>query len=127
MMLERTLPFHANSTPVEAQPDLANQVLEALNRKVEISSSNEFPAALDGELKAALDRLRSRSMVEYEQLRESRVILEDEGQKICASNSPEYTVWQAVEYEGKVAINELAVCALYLSKLYCQLTRSCRL
>jgi phenylalanyl-tRNA synthetase alpha chain len=96
-------------SPLEAKPDLAEQVLDALSHNDTITSALQFPTTSQAELKAALDRLRSRSMIDYEQLTQSHVVLGEEGQNICASASPEYTVWKAIRDKGKVGVKELAV------------------
>jgi phenylalanyl-tRNA synthetase alpha chain len=92
----------------EGDLDITQQVLNALDKSETFKSSEAFPNLPTAQLKAALDRLASRSMVEYATVTVEQVVLEKEGQTIAEQGSHEYKVWKAVSSAGKVAIKELA-------------------
>ena len=74
-----------------------------------LESKQDFPSIPQAEIKAALDRLASRSMVEYQTQDSEQVILTPEAESIVADGSHEFKVWKAVKDAGKVPIKELAV------------------
>lgn len=88
--------------------DLTLQVLERLDEKEPIQTNTDFPDVSQNEIKAALDRLASRSMIAYETQDKEQVILTKEGQTICDEGSHEFKVWEAVHKAGKVPVKELA-------------------
>jgi phenylalanyl-tRNA synthetase alpha chain len=100
-MATTTLPSHT--------VDVTQQVLDRLGEKDHLESAQDFPQTPQPELKAALDRLKSRSMVDYKADPQEHVVLDKEGQTICDEGSPEYRVWDTVRTKGKVGIKELAV------------------
>jgi phenylalanyl-tRNA synthetase alpha chain len=76
--------------------DLVSQILQALDKSEPIVSSEAFPAATFVELKAALDRLKSRDMVRYDTIENQEALLEPEGELIAANGSHEARVFEAV-------------------------------
>ena len=88
--------------------DLTLEVLQALSKTDPILSADAFPQVPFTELKGALDRLGSRSMITYETIEKDKAILEPEGQEIVAKGSHEARVFEAVRQalEG-LAISDL--------------------
>ena len=82
--------------PGPAGGDLSLAVLQALSAKEAILSSEEFPGVGFVEMKAALDRLRSRDMISYEQIEREECVLEAEGEQIAAHGSHEARVFEAL-------------------------------
>lgn len=96
--------------PLETQGrNLTQEVLDLLDTKETLQSNEDFPAVPQRDIKAALDRLASRSMVEYKTLDKEQVILTPESEGIVASGSHEFKVWKAVKEAGKIAIKDLPV------------------
>lgn len=89
--------------------DLTQQLLEALDRQPELQTSKDFGDVPQAEIKAALDRLASRQMVQYDTSDSEQVLLTAEGKMICDQGSHEYKVWDAVRKRGKLGIKELPV------------------
>ncbi|KAH8676302.1 phenylalanyl-tRNA synthetase-like protein alpha chain [Xylariales sp. PMI_506] len=88
--------------------DLTSQVLAALSQNDPILSTDAFPAVQFADLKAALDRLSSRSMVEYQQLEREEILLESEGQQIAENGSHEARVFEALSKAmGGLTVAEL--------------------
>ncbi|KAI0201710.1 phenylalanyl-tRNA synthetase alpha chain [Astrocystis sublimbata] len=88
--------------------DLTSQVLHALDKTVPLSSTEAFPASTSTDLKAALDRLASRRMVEYETIQREEVHLEPEGEQIATHGSHEARVFEALRTAvGGLTIQEL--------------------
>jgi phenylalanyl-tRNA synthetase alpha chain len=92
--------------------DLTIAILETLDHTEPIQTQTTFPQIPQAEIKAALDRLASRSMVEYDTQDSEVVVLTAEGQQIADEGSHEYKVWKAVKQSGKLSIKELPVCAV---------------
>lgn len=96
--------------PLKAQGhDLTQEVLDALAEKDKFKSNEQFPDVSQAEIKAALDRLRSRQMVDYDTQEQEKASLTEEGRTIAEEGSHEYKVWEAVKSQGKIAIKELPV------------------
>lgn len=76
--------------------DFTLEILQALSKTSPILSQEAFPQASFNELKAALDRLASRSMVTYEQIEKDEPILEPEAEQIVANGSHEARVFEAL-------------------------------
>lgn len=76
--------------------DLTTEILQALSKASPIQSQDAFPQASFNELKAALDRLASRSMIKYEQIEKDEPILEPEAEQIVANGSHEARVFEAL-------------------------------
>lgn len=96
--------------PLETQGrNLTQDVLDLLDTKETLQSNEDFPSVPQRDIKAALDRLASRSMVEYKTLDKEQVVLTPESEGIVANGSHEFKVWKAVKEAGKVAIKELPV------------------
>ncbi|KAL1297549.1 hypothetical protein AAFC00_006118 [Neodothiora populina] len=88
--------------------DLTQEVLDKLDSKQSpLQTSDDFPDVSQSEIKAALDRLASRSMLVYETKDSEQVQLTGEGEQIANEGSHEYKVWAAVHKEGKLALKEL--------------------
>ncbi|KIW09538.1 phenylalanine-tRNA ligase, alpha subunit [Verruconis gallopava] len=87
--------------------DLTKEILEKLESKTSINTAETFSDVPQIELKAALDRLNSRSMIEYDQKASERVVLEPEGEEIVENGSHEYRVFMAIKSNGKIAIKDL--------------------
>jgi phenylalanyl-tRNA synthetase alpha chain len=95
--------------------NVTQDVLDLLDSKQPLQTSEDFPSIPQAEIKAALDRLASRSMVEYQAHDSEQVLLTAEAESIVADGSHEFKVWKAVKDAGKVPIKEIAVCILYTS------------
>jgi len=96
--------------PLETQGrNLTQDVLDLLDTKETLQSNEDFPAVPQRDIKAALDRLASRSMVEYKTNDKEQVVLTSESEGIVANGSHEFKVWKAVKEAGKIAIKELPV------------------
>lgn len=76
--------------------DLATEVLQRLNLQEPLLSADAFPAIPYQDVKAALDRLASRSMVTYETIEREEPVLEAEAEQIAAHGSHEARVFEAV-------------------------------
>lgn len=92
-----TKPLHNMTTP-DSTPtgDLTTRVLHALSQKEPILSTEAFPESAFTDLKAALDRLASRSMVVYEPIDREEAVLEPEGLQIAEQGSHEARVFEAL-------------------------------
>jgi phenylalanyl-tRNA synthetase alpha chain len=98
--------------PVPLEPKNANvtqRLLDLLDSKDPLHTSEDLPDVSQAEVKAALDRLASRSMVEYATDEHDQAVLTPEAEGIVAQGSHEYKVWDAVRAAGKIAIKELPV------------------
>ena len=88
--------------------DLIPEVLQALDKSGEISSSDAFPAVPFEKMKAALDRLASRAMVTYKQVDVEEAVLEPEAETIVSHGSHEARVFEAVHKAlGGLSIQDL--------------------
>ena len=76
--------------------DLPSVVLQALSKSDPISSTEAFPDIPFNSMKAALDRLASRSMITYEQVEREEAFLEPEAEIIVTHGSHEARVFEAV-------------------------------
>lgn len=88
--------------------DLALQVLQALSTQSPLLSAEAFPSIAFQDIKAALDRLASRSMITYETIDREEAILEPEAVQIAEHGSHEARVFEALRtaVEG-LSIQEL--------------------
>ncbi|KAK4044724.1 tRNA synthetases class II core domain (F)-domain-containing protein [Parachaetomium inaequale] len=84
--------------PASSNPagDLTSEVLQALSKSDPITSTEAFADVPFESLKAALDRLASRSMVTYEQVEREEAFLEPEAEIIVSHGSHEARVFEAV-------------------------------
>ena len=104
--------------PLETQGrNLTQDVLDLLDTKEPLQSNEDFPAIPQRDIKAALDRLASRSMVEYQTNDKEQVNLTPESEGIVANGSHEFKVWKAVKEAGKIAIKELPVGSMLVHAL----------
>ncbi|KAI9659041.1 MAG: Phenylalanyl-tRNA synthetase, beta subunit, cytoplasmic [Bathelium mastoideum] len=98
------LPVTTNSS----QPrDLTKEILFLLDTKPQLHTADDFPDVSQAEIKAALDRLASRQMIQYDTKDAEKVILTGEGQMICDEGSHEFKVWDAVKRKGRIGIKDL--------------------
>lgn len=77
--------------------DLTPKILHALDHKEPLLSAEAFPSIKSADVKSALDRLASRSMVTYETIDREEPVLEPEGQDITANGSHEARVFEALQ------------------------------
>ncbi|RDL36663.1 Class II aaRS and biotin synthetase [Venustampulla echinocandica] len=78
------------------QGDLPIEILQALSQNSPILSSEAFPSYKSTEVKGALDRLGSRSMVTYDTIEREEPLLEPEAVGIAANGSHEARVFEAL-------------------------------
>ncbi|PYH80683.1 phenylalanyl-tRNA synthetase beta chain cytoplasmic [Aspergillus uvarum CBS 121591] len=77
--------------------DMTKPILDALSASdASILSSEAFPSTPSLNIKAALDRLASRQMVEYDTIEKEITVLTPEGEEIATNGSHEAKVFQAV-------------------------------
>jgi phenylalanyl-tRNA synthetase alpha chain len=96
--------------PLETKgQNLTQEILNLLDTKEPLQTNEDFPALSQAEIKAALDRLASRSMVEYKSLDSEKVLLTPESEGIVENGSHEFRVWKLVKERGSVPIAELPV------------------
>lgn len=95
--------------PTSASHELIPQILDALDTTGPFESHDAFPQVSQADMKAALDRLSSRSMVQYKTSDTEQVLLTAEGKTICDEGSHEYKVYDAVRRAGKLELNDLPV------------------
>ena len=96
--------------------DITLELLEMLDTKSSFDTHDTFPDIGQGEIKAALDRLASRSMVQYSTTDTEQVVLTAEGQTICDEGSHEYKVWKAVKDAGKLELKDLPVSQSFIQQ-----------
>lgn len=76
--------------------DLTSEILHTLSKTDPILSAEAFAGVPFESIKAALDRLASRSMVTYEQIERDEAFLEPEAEVIVSHGSHEARVFEAV-------------------------------
>lgn len=76
------------------QGDLPSEILQILSNTEPILSVEAFPSLKSNEVKAALDRLASRSMITYETIEREEIVLEPEGEGIVENGSHEARVFE---------------------------------
>jgi phenylalanyl-tRNA synthetase alpha chain len=89
--------------------DLTLDILHQLESTDPFQTEDVYPQKTQAELKAALDRLASRAMVEYDTNDTEQVILTGEGQQICDEGSHEFKVWEAVKKAGRLGLKDPAL------------------
>jgi phenylalanyl-tRNA synthetase alpha chain len=89
--------------------NLTQDVLDLLDTKSPLQTSDDFPSIPQREIKAALDRLSSRAMVAYTTKDTEEAVLTPEADAIVANGSHEFIVWAAIKEHGKIPIKELPV------------------
>jgi phenylalanyl-tRNA synthetase alpha chain len=99
--------------PVPVNRDLPSEILTLLAEKDGFATEDAFPNIPRPEVKAAVDRLASRDMVEYDTKEKEVVLLTEESERICDEGSHEYKVWDAVRRKGKISIKELPVSIMF--------------
>lgn len=96
--------------PLETKDrNLTQDVLDLLDTKEPLQTNEDFPTISQAEIKAALDRLASRSMVEYKAMDSEKVGLTPESEGIVENGSHEFKVWKAVKEAGSILIKDLPV------------------
>ncbi|KAI7090713.1 phenylalanyl-tRNA synthetase-like protein alpha chain [Hortaea werneckii] len=108
------MPGQRGSVPVPVttnggEQDVTLQILRAVEHQPEIKTSETFPNVSSADMKAALDRLGSRQMIEYDQHTSEEVVLTDEGRQIAEEGSHEYKVWDAVRQKGSLSLKDPAL------------------
>ena len=86
--------------------DLTLQILEDLEHNDPLQTDTAYPEFPQAQLKAALDRLASRSMLEYDTNDTERVVLTAEGKQIATEGSHEYKVWQTIKTAGRLGAKD---------------------
>lgn len=89
--------------------DVTQLILDTLDEQAEVNSTETFPEIPQDEIKAALDRLKSRLMLEYDTIDKEQIELTEEGQMICDEGSHEWKVWNAIQKAGKIEMKDLTV------------------
>lgn len=84
------------STQNAVHGDLPTEILQALSVKEPLLSSEAFPSQKSADVKSALDRLGSRSMITYETIDREEAVLEPEALEIAANGSHEARVFEAL-------------------------------
>lgn len=103
------MPGTRGPVPVPLHTEARDLTLDIL-RQLEHEDPLKCPSDVSqAEVKAALDRLASRSMVTYETNDREVVLLTGEGEQIANEGSHEYKVWKAVHDGGKLSLKELPV------------------
>jgi phenylalanyl-tRNA synthetase alpha chain len=86
------------ATPPDGQSgDLPTEILQALSKNNPILSATTFPSIKSTDVKGALDRLASRSMVTYDTIEREEIVLESEALGIAANGSHEARVFAALK------------------------------
>ncbi|TKA73118.1 hypothetical protein B0A49_03414 [Cryomyces minteri] len=104
------MPGTQGAVPVrlkDGNRDITQLILDSLDEKEPLQSSQDFADIPQNEIKAALDRLASRSMVAYDTKDSEQILLTGEGEMLCDEGSHEYKVWNVVHKRGRVPIKEL--------------------
>lgn len=89
--------------------DLTLDILETLEEQDPLQTQDAFPQISQAEIKAALDRLASRTMVAYDTNDSEEVVLTTEGQQICDEGSHEWKVWDIVKKSGRLSLKDPAL------------------
>ncbi|KAK4628370.1 Phenylalanine--tRNA ligase alpha subunit [Fulvia fulva] len=89
--------------------DLALDILQLLSTQQAFDTETALPQNTQAEIKSALDRLASRSMVTYDTNDSEQVVLTAEAEQIVAEGSHEYKVWQAVKQAGRLSPKDPAL------------------
>lgn len=86
--------------------DLTLQILEHLEHNDPLQTDTAYPDVPQAQLKAALDKLASRAMLEYDTNDTECVVLTAEGQHIATEGSHEYKVWQKISTAGRLGAKD---------------------
>lgn len=86
-----------NASSAPPAGDLVPRILQALSSQSPIQSVDAFPDVPYQDLKAALDRLGSRSMITYETIDREEAVFEPEAEQIAAHGSHEARVFDALK------------------------------
>ena len=87
-----------NMTTSGAAPagDLVTRILQTLSQNSPVLSAEAFPNESFEDIKAALDRLGSRSMITYDRIEREEARLEPEAEQIATHGSHEARVFEAL-------------------------------
>jgi phenylalanyl-tRNA synthetase alpha chain len=80
-----------------AQVDLPTAILQAVSKQDPLLSSDAFPSEASTDIKGALDKIGSRSMITYETIDREETVLEPEAETIVANGSHEARVFEALQ------------------------------
>ncbi|KAF2859419.1 hypothetical protein K470DRAFT_271591 [Piedraia hortae CBS 480.64] len=89
-----------------ADRNLSAEILAAVKDGAAIRTDEYFPSVPQPQVKAALDRLAARQMIEYETRDKDEVILTPEGNQIASEGSHEFKVWELVTQAGRLSLND---------------------
>jgi len=106
--------------------DVTQEILDTLDEQTEINTTDTFPDLPQEEIKAALDRLKSRLMLEYDVVDKEQVELSEEARSICETGSHEWKVWNAIQKAGKIEMKNLVVSGKERPPKVVSLMRVCR-
>jgi phenylalanyl-tRNA synthetase alpha chain len=96
------------STTAGSGGDLALEILQILSQTDSFVTAVRFPDISNDQIKSAIDRLKSRSMIAYDTVEREEAILEPEGEQIVAHGSHEARVFEAVHQGlGALTIQDL--------------------
>jgi hypothetical protein len=99
------------TAPAADARDLPQEILDQLDKNDTFHTSDAFPGITQPVIKAALDRLASRFMVDYTAVESEAVYLTPDGEALVATGcSPEVAVWRAVKDAGTLPLKDLRVC-----------------
>lgn len=87
--------------------DITAEILTQLDTSGPFTTSDVFPSLGPIEIKAAVDRLANRDMIEYDTVDKEIVALTEEAEGLASGGSWEYRVWDVVSQKGSVGIKEL--------------------
>ncbi|KAF1818203.1 uncharacterized protein K489DRAFT_328052 [Dissoconium aciculare CBS 342.82] len=89
--------------------DLTLDILFELENNDPLQSEIAFPSVSQPDMQAALTRLASRAMLEYDPSESEHVVLTGEGRQIADEGSHEYKVWEAVKKSGRLSLKDPAL------------------
>jgi phenylalanyl-tRNA synthetase alpha chain len=89
--------------------DLTLDILFELENNDPLQSEIAFPSVSQPDMQAALTRLASRAMLEYDPSESEHVVLTSEGRQIADEGSHEYKVWEAVKKSGRLSLKDPAL------------------
>ncbi|KXT03402.1 hypothetical protein AC579_3968 [Pseudocercospora musae] len=89
--------------------DLTLEILEYVETHDPFRTDEAYAQIPQADIKAALDRLGSRAMIEYKTHETEQVVVTAEGQQIADEGSHELKVWQAVKRAGRLGLKDPAL------------------
>lgn len=100
------VPVPAGQQANGSSQDLTLDILTHLDTQNPFETDVAYPDVPQATIKAALDRLASRAMLEYDTKDSEQVTVTSEGQQIVDDGSHEYRVWQVIRKAGKVGVKD---------------------